>query len=240
MEDRPIRASEEIRAVLRLLVRPPFVTILGVSIVLGVAAANIGELIGTDPSTELAYLSGAATIFFEVAAVYLQIATILAAGGSAEGSGEAWVRAALRHRCFWRFVAVSLVAAFLILLGAVALVVGAVMMASAVVLSQPAVVLERLRVFEGLRRSSDISRPARKAVGIVFAVLLLPPMAVGVASLVVEAQVPFGVEIAIRLANTFLAMAAAMAFTRIFVRLGGAPTPPLQTLLYKANAGTRR
>lgn len=231
-----IDGLREARTGVVLLFRRPFATIVVVTVLLGVAATNIGELIGAEPTGELGLLAMSADTFFLVTSIYLEIATILAAGGNGEGSAEGWIRAAVRHRCFWRFLAASFVMVFLILLGAVAFVVGAVVVASAVTLAQPAVVLERLGPVVAQRRSAELTRPVRKAVGIVFVLFWLPPLAANVMILLFEVDLALAAQIALQAAGTVLGIAATIALTRIFVTLGGAPTPPLQTLLYKPNA----
>lgn len=237
---RTIEAWAEIRAGFSLLLRRPFVTILLLEIVLGGVAASIDELIGRGPESDLENLAMAASLFFVVAAVYLQIATVLAAGGQGEPSAEAWVRAALRHRCFWRFVATSFIAAVLILIAPIALLVKGLMVVTSVALAQSAVVLERTGPGESFRRGVELADPARKAVAVMFVVLFLPSFVVGTTFLLFEIHLDLPLRIVRDVGTSVLAGAATIALTRVFVKLGGTPTPPLQTLLYKERAGSPR
>jgi hypothetical protein len=230
----------EIRAGFSLLVRPPFVTILLIEIFLGVVAASMWELMGPDPEPELEFLGAVAPVFFLAATIYLQIAMILAAGGHAERSAEAWVRAALRHRCFWRFLGTSFIAVILILVAPIALVVKGLVAVTSVALAQSAVVLERTRPGESFRRGAELAEPARKAVAIMFAVLYLPSLVVGTMFLLFEIDLDLPLQLAADVGTSLLAGAATVALTRVFVKLGGAPTPPVQTLLYKQRAGSSR
>lgn len=235
-----IHPGAEIGAALRLLVRPPFSTILLLELLFTVASASIADLIGPTPSEEFGFLGLGSTFLFGIVSLYLQIATTLAAGGSGERSAEGWIRAALRHRCFWRFVGVTILSLLYIMLGLLLLVVGAIVMGAGISLAQPAVVLERAGPGAGITRSSELTKPVRKPMGIMFSFFWLPVVGFAIVLWILEIQLDFIPQILVSIPSTALTMAATVAFTRVFVKLGGAPAPPLQTLLYKSSAGSPR
>jgi hypothetical protein len=235
-----IKPFEEIAGACRLLVRPPFATILLLEIFLAVVSASVGDLVGSPPADEFDVLLTVGSLFFGAVSIYLHIAATLAAGGTGEGSGEGWIRAAFRHRCFWRYVGALLLSIFLILLGTLAFVIGGMIVGSWVALSQTAVVLEKKRPVEAVNRSNELTRPVRKAVAIIFTVFWLPVLASAAVFVVMEVRLDLVPRVLVDVASTVLALAATVAFARVYVKLGGTPTPPLQTLLYKAEAGSPR
>ena len=240
-QQQSIRPFAEIASALRSLVRAPFLALLLLDFLIAATSAGIGDLLGPNASEDSFFLVLTSSLFFAGATIYLQIAVMLAAGGSGDvGGADAWVKAAIRNRCFWRFLGVSVLAAFLILVGAVALIVGAIVIASSLLLSQPAVVLERKLPKEALQRSAELSKPARVALGTIFLLLWLPPLVLAVVFDLLDVDLDVAVQMAVGFGSSVLGMAATITVTRVFVKLGGAPTPPLQTLLYKAAAGSPR
>jgi hypothetical protein len=235
--ERTIRPVVEIAAAFRLLARPPFVTILLLQVFLSVAGASIGR-VGDQRADEFGFLLMTGSLSFAAVSIYLHVAATLAAGGTGEGSSEAWIRAAFRQRCFWRYIGATLLSVFLIMLGMLALVIGGIVIGSWVALSQAAVVLERKRPVEAVNRSNELTRPVRKPVAIIFTVFWLPVLASAVAFIVLEIRLDLVPQVLIDVTSAVLGLAATIAFTRVYVKLGGTPTPPLQTLLYKANAGS--
>jgi hypothetical protein len=231
---RPIRPLQEMGAAFRALATAPFLALMLLDILLAVVTLSIANL--TNDSTQYAYLSFPSTLFFAATSIYLQIAVTLAAaaGGGDRHGADPWIKAALRHRCFWRVVGASLLMALAVMVGALLLIVGAVIVGSRLALSQAAVVLERKPVGEALQRSTELTQPARVPVGVMFTVLWLVPFAVSVID-VTGVHLPSSVEVAITVAGNVTWVMWTIAITRVFVKLGGAPAPPLQTLLYKAS-----
>jgi hypothetical protein len=239
MEERPsIKPGREIVAAFRALTQKPFLTLVLVDILLALGNLSITQLTRVEASAQILFLTFSSTLFFGVAAVYLQIAVTLAAAstqGETHGA-DPWLKAALRQRCFWRLVGASLLAAFFVMAGTLMLVIGAIVVGSAVALTQPAVVLERKRPVAAINRSGELTKPVRRAVGVIFAVLWFAPAALSFA-LTWGAELPNMAQIPFSVCSAIFYMAATIAFARVFVQLGGAPAPPVQTLLYKARAG---
>jgi hypothetical protein len=159
------------------------------------------------------------------ASIYVQIATNLVGGAREPGaSGDAWFRAALRRRCFWRLVAVEVVVIVAVAAGALLLVVGAIVVGGITSLAEPAVVLERDRPIAAIRRSARMSREARAPLMIVFGLLVLVPALVGpAASWAGISGLPL---VMVGLVLLPLSMAGTVALARAYVALGGTPAPP--------------
>jgi hypothetical protein len=237
MTDERIRAVHEMLAAFRALGRRPILALTLLSVFLAVAGTGIFHLLGPqtdDPDLLLVSLS---TVFFAVAGIYLQISIILAAASSGEAHGpDPWIKAALKHRCFWRYVGAILFAGLFVALGALALLVGAIVVGGIVGLAEPAVVLERKGAADALGRSAELTKPVRPQVALIFGVLWLPPLVYSVLESALEIRLELPADVALAVAGAVLPAAGVIAMTNVFVKLGGAPTPPLQTLLYKAKA----
>lgn len=233
--DPTIDGGREIRDALLSLARPPWLTLLLLSCFLSVVSVSIAaEVRPTTPDDSLA-LAQITSIVVDVIGIYVQIAVVLATASSAESSsGDLWMRAAFRHRCFWRFLAVTIVEVLLVLAGALVLVVGAFLVGGLVALSQPAVVLERRGPIDAIRRSAELARPARAQVTIVFGTLLLLPLVAAAGAVALRLDLAYPAQLAMTVGGSVLSLAAAIALTRAFVKLGGAPSPPAQALLYKS------
>jgi hypothetical protein len=236
--EQTIKPFAEIGAAFRSLVQRPFSTIFLLELLVAIASASIADLIGPMPSEEYGFLGFVSTFFSLTVSVYLQIAMTLAAGGNGEPSAEGWIRAAMRHRCFWRYIGVTILSILIIMLGLIALVVGAILVGAGISLAQAAVVLERARPVAGINRSTELTRPVRKPMSIMFAVFWMPVIAFTIVLMILEVRLDLIPQMLVSIPSTALTMGATIAFTRVFVKLGGAPTPPLQTLLYKAKAGS--
>jgi hypothetical protein len=210
-----VRAGPLVRQALTDLFRPPFATLLVVNLFLYVVP-------GTTPQADLLDLLLA--LLVAAASVYVQIACILAAAASDPGrSGDAWLRAAFRRRCFWRVVGVQLLTLLLVAAGAVLLVVGAFVVGGIISLGEAAVVLERAGPIEAVRRSARLTRPARGALIIVFGLLVIAPSVVGPSvSALGASRVAL---VAVGLPLVVVSMGGTLALARAFVALGGAPTP---------------
>jgi hypothetical protein len=232
-----ISAPVELADAFRSLTKRPFLVLLCLSYLLALVGTSIALQVDASSADSALSFAWTSNLIIDVLGIYLQIAVVLAAGGSGDPlSADPWMRAAFKHRCFWRYFAVTILEVLLTLIGLVGAVVGAFIVGGIVALAQPAVVLERLQPVEALRRSAAMTKPARRTVGIVFVALLLAPLAAGLVLLALGVDVPIGWELAISVVGATTSFTATIALTRIFVKLGGAPTPPVQTLLYKAAA----
>jgi hypothetical protein len=229
-----ISARAEIAGALRSLGKRPFLVLLLLSYLLALVAMSISSQVDPSSSDASLSLARASNLVVEVIGIYLQIAVVLAAGGPrAEPDADPWIRAAFKHRCFWRYFAVTILEVLLSLIGGIALIVGAAVVGGIIGLGQPAVVLERLQPIDALRRSAQLTKAARRSVAIVFFALLLVPLAGGLALLAFDVRLNEVLDAAVTIAGATTSFVATVALTRIFVKLGGAPAPPVQTLLYK-------
>ncbi len=214
--DLKIRAGPLMTGALGDIFRRPFLILLSLNLLVSLVTASLG-----------AARTGVATwLLLAAVTVYVQIATVLAAGSSKpDPSGDAWMRAAFRARCFWRFVIVELFIFVMVGLGLFLVVVGALVIGAHVALSEQAVVLERLGIVQALSRGVDVSQGNRKAVGLIFGVMVLLPnvalplaYAVGLDDTALERSVTSAVTVVVSMAGT-------LALTKAFVDLGGRPSP---------------
>ncbi|MDQ3661735.1 MAG: hypothetical protein M3454_11885 [Actinomycetota bacterium] len=229
--DLKISAVPLMKGALGDIFRRPFLILLSLNLLVSLVTASLGAA-GTAVTTWL--LLAAVT-------VYVQIATVLAAGSSEpDPSGDAWIRAAFRARCFWRFVIVELFIFVMVGLGLFLVVIGALVVGAYVALSEQAVVLERLGIVQALSRGVDVSQGNRKPVGVIFAVMILLPnvalplaYAMGLDDTALERSVASAVTV-------ILSMAGTLALTRAFVNLGGKPSPAPADVKPRPSARTRR
>lgn len=214
--DLKIRAGPLMTGALGDIFRRPFLILLSLNLLVSLVTASLG-----------AARTGVATwLLLAAVTVYVQIATVLAAASSKpDPSGDAWMRAAFRARCFWRFVIVELFIFVMVGLGLFLVVVGALVIGAHVALSEQAVVLERLGIVQALSRGVDVSQGNRKAVGLIFGVMVLLPnvalplaYAVGLDDTALERSVTSAVTVVVSMAGT-------LALTKAFVDLGGRPSP---------------
>lgn len=211
----PIEARHLITEGLRDVWHPPFAILLALSIFVFVVSASVAQQTD-DVSLFLA-------IVLAVTSGYVQIACTLAAGAREPGrSGDAWLVAAVRRRCFWRFVLAELATVILVAAGLLFLVIGAFLVGGVVALAQPAAVLERRGPIEAVKRSAALGRDARRTLSIVFGVFVLGP------AIVVQLAYQFGSGAAfdpratiISLPAVVLTTAGTIALARAFVGLGG-------------------
>ena len=144
--DLKINAGPLMKGALGDIFRRPFLILLFLNLLVSLVTASLG-----------AARTGVATwLLLAAVTVYVQIATVLAAGSSKpDPSGDAWVRAAFRARCFWRFVIVELFIFVMVGLGLFLVVIGALIIGAYVALSEQAVVLERLGIVQALSRGGS-------------------------------------------------------------------------------------
>ena len=229
--DLKINAGPLMKGALGDIFRRPFLILLFLNLLVSLVTASLG-----------AARTGVATwLLLAAVTVYVQIATVLAAGSSKpDPSGDAWVRAAFRARCFWRFVIVELFIFVMVGLGLFLVVIGALIIGAYVALSEQAVVLERLGIVQALSRGVDLSQGNRKAVGLIFAVMILLPnvalplaYAVGLDDTALERSVASAVTVVVSMAGT-------LALTRAFVNLGGRPSGAPAEVKPRPSARIRR
>ncbi|HZJ51874.1 MAG TPA: hypothetical protein VFF07_13775 [Actinomycetota bacterium] len=229
--DLKISAGPLMTGALGDIFRRPFLILLFLNMLVSLVTASLG-----------AARTGVATwLLLAGVTVYVQIATVLAAGSSKpDPSGDAWMRAAFRARCFWRFVIVELLIFVMVGLGLFLVVIGALVIGAYVALSEQAVVLERLGIVQALSRGVDVSQGNRKAVGLIFAVMILLPnvalplaYAVGLDDTALERSVASAITVVVSMAGT-------LALTRAFVNLGGRPSPAPADVKPRPSARSRR
>lgn len=208
----------------RSLFRPPFRWLILISLFSAVTSTTFS----VEPSeTEIAL-----SFLLLVVSIYVQISIILAAGASdPDPSADAWLRGAVRRRCFWRFVGTSLFVVLGLFAGTLLLVVGAFLVGALLGLAQSACVVERRLPMDAVSRSARVGNQARVQVGIVFGLLILVPTVATQGVAVMGWSRDIGPFWALVLAVAeILSAAGTIALTRLFVALGGDATPPLDRL----------
>ena len=214
MPDEPkLDASSLVGAGFRALFRPPFIWL---------AAIGILGIIATSPidNDDAAVLFGVAVI--TVISAYTSIGLTLAAAEEVpDASPERWVRAAIVRRCLIRTFFAGVFAFFLVIAGLAALVVPGFIIGASVALADIAAVLENHRPGDAIRRSIELSKPARKPIGIVFGLLItVPSISLQVTTYFVNVE-PNWIVTAAQSFNYILASAAHIALTKAFLLLGG-------------------
>lgn len=217
----PITAGWYIRDGLRSLFRPPFRLLFLLSVVVSITSANIGD--GVPDQTALVL-----SLALFAVSIYIQIAVTLAAGRfEADASADFWIKAAWRRRVFWRYFFASILAVAALLFGAVIFIVGLFFAGAIIALYGPAVALERRSPVDALFRSAQLTKGSRVAVGTVFGVMFVLPNLGVQAAFIAELHETLGpVWIAITVAAEMMGNAGVIALTKMFVDLGGTPTPP--------------
>lgn len=161
-----IRPFQIIAASIRDLFRLPFLILLVVALFINVVSAGV-------PVDDLGLIL---TLFLFVLSIYVQIAIVLAAGAPDPGrAADPWVRAAVKQRCFWRYVLTGIATVFFVGIGLLMLIVPGLMAAGALAVAQPAAVLERRRVMEALTESRELTRVDRMSAGLIFFLMVLLP-----------------------------------------------------------------
>jgi hypothetical protein len=222
------------------LIRPPFRTLLSVEILITLVAATIPA-----SATDAAAILGGLVLLL-VSAV-LQIAILLAAAAPDPGrSADPWIVGVFRKHCFWRFVLARLLVRLIVVLGLAlllligsqlpvvwlalgGLLVGVVwgfLVGSVLGVAEQAAVLERRWPFDAMDRSSGLTRPVRRPVGIVFALFVVAPNFLGDRFLGLDLLKDLG---ALRLVPALIAVvvstAGLIALTHAYIELGGSEVP---------------
>ena len=213
--DPKLNATSLISVGFRALFRPPFIWLAAIGI-LGIFATSS---IGGPPEDELAFIGVAVVALISV---YTSIAlTLASAEDEPDRSPERWVRAAFVRRCWIRTFLSGIFAFLLVFAGLVALVVPGFIIGAAVALSDIGAVLENHKPGDAIRRSIELSKPARKPIGIIFGLLVtVPSMSLQVTTYFVDVE-PDWIVTAAQCLNYILASAAHIALTKAFIQLGG-------------------
>jgi hypothetical protein len=218
--DRKLRAGPVMVRGLILLFRRPYSVLLLVTMLLSAVTASLRS---EDDTGLVAWL------LLTALTVYVQIATILAASTpDPDPRGDPWIRAAFRARRFWRFVAVEIFLFVMVVLGLFLLVIGGLVVGAYLGLAEQAVVLDRKGITHAIVRSYEVGEGARRAIGVVFGVLiLLPNVALLIAySMGLEGSTA-GRSVASAIA-ALLSMAGTIALTHVFLALSE-PAPARAT-----------
>jgi hypothetical protein len=217
-------------------IRPPFRMLLLVELLITLVAASIPA-----SATDAAAILGALVLL--IVSAVLQIAILLAAAKpEPDRSADPWIVAAARRRCFWRFVLTRAVVTIMILLGvavvllaasglsalwqtllgmATALIWGYVV-GSVIGVSEQAAVLERRWPFAAMGRSSELTRPARRTIGTLFAVAVVAPNFLEDRFLGVDLLKDLGpIQVLPALVGVVVSTAGLIALTRAYTGLGG-------------------
>ena len=215
-----ISAGTAMRDGFTTLAKPPFRTLLLTGIIVSLVANTLPET--ADGATLIAAL-----VLF-VVGLYLQIATTVAAAvPDPDRSADVWLKEAWARRCFWRYVATSVLVMILVVVGLAGLVIGGFLVGGAVALADPAVVLERRGPADAIARSASLTKGRRPPLVVVFGLLvLLPGVALELGGLVWDLpRVAGDWWPLLPVVVLVLGMAGAIALTRIFLALGGGREP---------------
>lgn len=223
----PITAGRFILDGFRFLFRPPFRMLLLLSVIVSLTSAGVGPGGGAPDQIEWILALGLLAV-----ANYIQIAVTLAAGRpDPDPSADAWIKAAWRRRCFWRYVFTTVVQVGALLVGAAFFGIGLFIAGAIVALGEPAVALERHAPIQAVFRSAQLTKGSRVTSGVVFALLfMIPAIAIQLAVIAELDQKAGSFWTVATVATQILAIAGLIAITRMFVQLGGTPTPPLQEI----------
>lgn len=217
-ELKPLRAADLLKNAMRRVLRPPFSMLL----VLSLAVSFVSSTFADEPD-EFDLLMTIALLFISA---FLQIAVILAAADpSPDRSADAWVKEAFRRRVLLKFVLASFFSIALIAASLLALVIPALFVAGMVCLAPMSAVLENSGVGDSLRRSIELSKPARFQLSLMFSVLVLAPyVGLQVLYLTGDGDVTWPL-IALELLSVFLLLWVTIALTQAFLMLGGRREP---------------
>ncbi|MGH2756042.1 MAG: hypothetical protein ACRDLB_16640 [Actinomycetota bacterium] len=219
MPDLPkLPARALLRDAFRDLVRAPFALLLGLSILATLATAPL------EAEVDATALLG--TVIAGVISAYVSIAiTLAAAEPHPKSSAEHWIRQAFQRRCFWRSTIANLFAVVLVAAGLIALIVPGFIVGAAVAFALTGAVLENLRPGDAIRRSIETSRPARRAVGFIYGVLIIVPTVGVQASFYFLGDDDKWIWTSLGCVALILTMAAQIALARAFLALGGRVLP---------------
>ena len=214
---KPLRAGELLRAAMRRLVRPPFSMLL----LLSLAVSFVSSTFADDLDESDLFM----TIVLLVISAFLQIAVILAASDpSPDPSADAWIKEAFRRRVLLKFVLASFFSIALIAAGLLALVIPAFFVAGMVCLAPMSAVLENAGAGDSLRRSIELSKPARLQLSLMFSTLVLTPYVVLQILYVMGGEVTWPL-VALELLSVFFLLWVTIALTQAFALLGGRREP---------------
>ncbi len=217
-----VSAGTYIRDAFGSLLEPPFRGLVALAVFVSLVSSTIPA------EGDEAVLLATATLI--AASLYLQIATTLAAAEAhPQPSTDVWLKLAFARRCFWRYVATSILVLLLVVAaGVLGLIVGGFVVGGITALADPAVALERRGPGAAIARSAELGRPARKPLIVIFGLLVLVPgVGVQLGDILWDLRDRVGVVWpAIPVLVLILGLAAAIALTRAFVALGGRTTPP--------------
>jgi len=201
------------------VLRPPFVSLLILNLLLTLASSSLtGEIDGT---------GFVLWVILSALSVFVDIATVLVAGAAEPvRSADPWIKASFRIRCFWRFLGVEILTFVLVALGLFLLVIGGFAVGAYLALGAPAVVLERKKPLRALSHSAEMSEGRRLQLGVIFGVLIIVPNAGLQVAYALNESINTVVWMAANAAGVVLMTAGTIAITRAFVRLGGATSPP--------------
>jgi hypothetical protein len=187
------------------LLAPPFLPLFVLSLFVSTVAASFAEQVDD--------VSLISSIALAVVSAYLQIAIVLAAAEQGPSpSADVWIKAAFRRRCFWRFALASLFSFVLVAAGLLVLVIPGFIVGAYVSMGPIAAVLERTGPGDSLRRSTALSKPARRAVGTVFGLFVILPNAALQVALYLNPDVfPLGLWIGLELITVILFLVSLLA-----------------------------
>lgn len=202
----------------RSLTQAPFRTIWMVIVLIALAGPSL-----TDPGDDFSLF---ALLILAVVTFLLEMSTVLAAAeAEPDPSADGWIRSALRRRGLWRFVLASILTDIAVGLGLLALLVGGFVVAGIVGLAPQAALLERKLPIQALRRSAQLTKPARGRIGAVYGLLVLIPTIAAVIPYALGLEPSDTAERVRGVLSSTMTMAAWIALTRAFVELGGSPAP---------------
>jgi hypothetical protein len=217
-------------------IRPPFRTLLFVEILITLVAATIPS-----SATDGAAIGGGLVLL--IVSAVLQIAILLAAAApEAGGSADPWIIAAVRRRCFWRFVLARLFVTLMVILGVTLVLLAAarlptlgftliglaaglvwgLVLGSVLGVTEQAAVLERRWPFDAMGRSAELTRPSRRPIGILFAIAVVAPSFIGDRLLGVDLLGSLGFfRLLPALIAVIVSTAGLIALTKAYGILGG-------------------
>ena len=216
--ERAIRAAELLRTASRRILKPPFSMLLLLSLAVSFVLSTFAN--------ELDEFDFLMTLILFVISAFLQIAVILAAADSSpDRSADTWLKEAFRRRVLIRFVLTSFFSLALLAASLLALVVPAFFIAGLVALAPTAAVLENATAGDALRRSIELSKPARLQLSLMFSTLvLLPYVTLQVLYATGDGKVTPAL-LALELVSVFLLTWVTIALTQAFLLLGGRRDP---------------
>ena len=217
-QQKPLSAVQLLRPAMGRLLRPPFSMLLLLSLAVSFVSSTFAD--------ELDEFDLLMTIVLLFISAFLQIAVILAAADpSPDRSADAWIKEAFRRRVLLKFILASFFSIALIAAGLLALVIPALIIAGMVCLAPMSAVLENAGAGDSLRRSIELSKPARLQLSAMFSLLVLAPyVTLQVLYLTGDGDVT-SLLVALELLSVFLLIWVTIALTQGFLQLGGRREP---------------